>query len=303
MIRHPDDNSMKRILGDLDETFSRHRGHPLRVTDRYPGLFEKTNYPFFYEKDRKSEPVSFLATQPLSLTVNSETVKLCRVGYVYTHEAHRNNGFVSSLLRHVMDHLEEAGYVGAILWTNQRSFYQRLGWECVDPGILVSCFGVGSGKWAKENIDEVAHTTDWNLIEKFRQTLSYPLTTHRPLLPVSPYEVKPSPVSQTHCFASFKDGDLIACLIYGTREHEIYLYEIVGQNEELRLELFLKMLHRYSSCKFYLNLHEKDPLLLSLGDYFKSVEVKKQELQMVYGLPLWLKKSLMAGTIPLIDRL
>ena len=125
-------------LALIDHEFLRAKNRPGRISERFPSVFKREN-PSNVLVARM--PHGIASVLVLHDTAIDRGRVLRQIGMVTTSQRHRGQGLASNLLRFAQSRIDQDRVHEAVLWTNARPFYLRLGWRESD----VSCLAVIEG--------------------------------------------------------------------------------------------------------------------------------------------------------------
>ncbi|MDD5299065.1 MAG: GNAT family N-acetyltransferase [Gallionella sp.] len=129
-------SELDQLIQLLDEEFIFGKGRIISLRQRFPTVFCRNNLHNIMICADGEEIVSALAMRQFDWRENGETLQGAMIGAVYTHPAHRKKGLSSRLLEASAIQLHEQGVDFGVLWSEQQSFYARLGWVPSDCGVL-----------------------------------------------------------------------------------------------------------------------------------------------------------------------
>lgn len=95
----------------------------------YPLVFQSQNRANIYGLWNKSRPVTTLSVLPRVIQTTLLPLKAAFIGSVHTLARYRNKGLSKRCFRYTFKELEKEEFDCAILWSDQVSFYQKLGFS------------------------------------------------------------------------------------------------------------------------------------------------------------------------------
>lgn len=222
-------SDLQRVLPKIDSEFIFGKGRSISVAQRFPAVFCPENVGNLLLTEEHGELLACLACKRFSLLHNNLKRYGVMIGAVYTVPHRRGEKLASRLLDHTVQYFRDVGLDFAVLWTNQPTFYSRLGWHSADGGVLgkfmrPANFAKSGGGIIKTGIS----TADTAQIEHLReQYCEYYVPRQR-----ENYLQLPLPAQSTRLYISQKGASSAAFALVGADAESGILYEIIGDEYE-----------------------------------------------------------------------
>jgi len=301
-IENPTPSSIKTIIHHLNNEFIYSKNKNIGLEFRFKELFSKKNFHNLYLIMEGNDVASFVAVNPLLIDINSQFINAFAVGCVYTQQQFRGKRISSFLLKKVIDKYLNEGYEIGLLWTTIPEYYQKIGWVLYDNGLFVSCSKLKKSIHVHRKF-RIVEDFDYGRLDSFRIT-KLKNRVIRSNNVINSYKVNPSP-SENRLFLIQEDNNeqLSGYIIFGLKNKNVYIYEIISENLVKRNNLILSIVSLYYDYNIYFNIHRYDKIIKKLHDIFETVEVKEQHLQMYYCSQPSIISKINGMYIPFIDRI
>ena len=214
-----------RLHPVLDHEFIVSKGRKTSIAQRYPSTFCTANAENIFLAEDDGEIVSTFLCKRFTWQQAGKKWQGAMIGAVYADPKRRAQGIGSSLLQWGVQALTDAGMDFAVLWTTQPEFYERMGWNAADVGVLGNC---SSGAGVGETLDSI-------------KILPLPMSNNREIddirvqcldnyvqRQVLDYSQQPIPAESVDVLFWSDDGESSSYALLGQVGATGILYEMVG---------------------------------------------------------------------------
>jgi predicted N-acetyltransferase YhbS len=237
-VRRAEAELMNAVRTLVDDVFVRPRRLSPSLATRYPDILADERARNVFVACLGRRVVGTAAVRPIVWRSDGDEGRAVAVGLVATDPDHRGRGIASVVLQTVAEAVAAEGASAAVLWTAQAAFYQRLGWETLDPGML----GASPGACAARE-PPPAETLGGRVVAS--------VATLRDRYASVPFERAPETWSvvpkPADAVSLYRFGEAYA-LLGRAADGRGYLYELVG--EESGFPALWAAIHRDSSTVF-----------------------------------------------------
>lgn len=216
-------SELDQLIQLLDEEFIFGKGRTVSLHRRFPTVYSRNNLHNIILCLDRNEIVSALAMRQFDWHKDGGTFRGAMIGAVYTHPARRKEGLASRLLEASAIQLHEQGVDFGVLWSEQQSFYARLGWVAADCSVLGM---IEPNSFAAETPVGVTLTpmpAGASLSEGIRQHCLKGMILRRP----EDYRQLPPPAESVDLLWK-EDSQGAAYVLLGKNREAGFLYELVG---------------------------------------------------------------------------
>ena len=124
------------LLAELDATFVTERGRTGSLALRFPAALGPDHLASVRVAREASEIVSCCAARPFTWLTPGGSWQGAMIGMVWTRPSHRGRGHAARVLEFTLRDLMRVGVDLAVLWSSLPRYYENLGWQRHDRGVL-----------------------------------------------------------------------------------------------------------------------------------------------------------------------
>ena len=205
------------LLAALDQTFVTERGRSGSLARRFPDALGQPPLADLRVVREAGVIVSCCAARRFDWQSPEGLWRGAMIGMVWTRPEARGRGLAAQVLDFTLQALDADGVDFAVLWSSLPRYYERLGWQRHDRGVL----GISAGTAAAATPAEAP--PDPTTLERLRAAHE-PLRVRRTS---GAWQSVPLPATRTRLLADEKGGAGYALL--GEHDDTRYVYEVVGE--------------------------------------------------------------------------
>lgn len=264
-----------KLLAAVDQEFIHRRGRVRSLSERYPAVYGPFGQENLFGLFDNGQPVSLLGVRRCSLAIEGGQIPVGFIGGVTTLPQYRGKGYATRLLERVLVTLSRE-LEALMLWTGTPNFYERVGWQRGNAGVLLSVCVSG---------DVCGRVSAGAITNHYLSDLAVQGACLRASSVVSRsgegdvFYNTPLPVESVACLALRDRGALVGYSAYGIWEGQTCVLEIHGTREAtaaiLAQHLFLErqiLLNASSTCELaaWLNIPAQSKIVAGPTAMVKS---------------------------------
>ncbi len=298
-------NNIKFLIEEINNEFVVKRKKKVHIVERYPGLFDESNYRNIYILNENSNHfASIIIAKTVDIVIKSNRViKAFFVGAQMTPKQHQGKGYGKYLFTYVTEKHFNNGFDIGVGWTRLQSFYPNLGWQTFENGVLVELSGF---KKAHEinGVYQCNCSDSYAVLDKFRikQSEEYIIRKNANGT-FNGFGTIYSPAESIYCLYTKNGADVSAYLYGATNSEAVYIYETKYEQlidfEKIVSFVFAKNPNK----RIFINIYQNDPLLDKLNCYFDKTAVYQPILSIYAYRDKTIFSALQSFYIPFTDRI
>jgi len=130
-IIHPNTPTLITQRDNLLQISMRSEPLPYSIDREYPIVLNPSNYSLSYCGLLDKKVIAHANLWPRDLEIQQTQIKVGLVGNVASHNQHRGQGHIKTLLTHLTNEAIKNQWAALILWSDLTQFYQKLGFSSV----------------------------------------------------------------------------------------------------------------------------------------------------------------------------
>lgn len=216
---------LEQLISLLDRQFIFDKQRTVSLAQRFPAVYSPGNAGNVFLFEESGEILSSLVCKQFTWSCDGNSSCGAMIGAVWTHPQRRGENLASRLLTYAAETWRGRGADFAVLWTDQPSFYARLGWIVADRGVLGELEYHEHAVTSRGEVTRIpARAGDIGRIETIRKRWCNCLTPRR----IDDYRQLPVPATAVELLTWDAGGDRAACALVGDDGTSGIVYELVG---------------------------------------------------------------------------
>lgn len=204
------------LLAELDSTFVTERGRTGSLARRFPAALGSSHLANVRVAREGGQIVSCCAARRFLWLGAQRNWQGAMIGMVWTHLAHRGRGHAARVLEFTLRELTRDGVDFAVLWSSLPRYYENLGWQRHDRGVLGVIDVVSSAP------APAADTREPLTLEPARRLRQTPRVERN----AAAWQALPLPAERLGLIRG--DGPDAGYALFGTCGTTRYVYEVIG---------------------------------------------------------------------------
>lgn len=304
-ILNPNSNNIDQILELINKEFVLDRGKKLHIKERFPYLFDESNYQNIYFIEGEGNTIdAVMVVKTFELLFEGQIFNLFMVGSQVIHPDKRGKGIGKFLFEYVSDNYLNKRFDLGVGWTRLQEYYIKTGWHSFENGIFVHCKELKTNYKIISSLNIVnVGTNEYSLLNDYRIAKNQNYIVRKKYYGIEGFGTIYSPGEESICLAVINDNQIIGYMYGAIVNNKAIIYEYILDDINMFPKLIYNLYVEKNIDDIFINLSVDNPNCIDILMLFEAVSIDKPELSIYKYNNIETFNKLKNYYIPFTDRI